>query len=116
MAESEWSADREREVRAAFCRAQEISEGEAAKIVAKLAGGDDDIWSSVVHWARSGEFSDVPVVEGYSPRILSDRLPATMVFTALAELRRRPRQARSALQKHGRGVGLSDSPRSAGTQ
>ena len=83
-----------------FVDVQGIDEADAATVAQKIATCDEDIWSAALRWLDEGSLPDTPEIEGYSPKWLGTRFPASVALTALMALRRDPERARSFLRYH----------------
>lgn len=75
----------------AFCERQGVELQRAAQYAEQLVQfADDDILQAALHWAATGEMSQMPEVCGRTPATMAQTLTPLQVFSGLAVLRMDP--------------------------
>jgi hypothetical protein len=101
------------DLRDALVNRQGLPLPRAEDLAAKILTADDTIVNAALLWARTGEMSEDPRIEGYDAKQLGLRMPPSAAFTALMSLRSDPARALSVLRHHGHQHGARRKPAAA---
>ena len=77
---------------------QGLERQRAVQIARQITSSGEDISTAARIWADTGDMPDVPVIGGYTPIRLSERLSPSQVFTGLAAIRENPAVAKDLLR------------------